>query len=552
MQFVKPSSAVEVKRNDVSELGTKDWFTMYTATPQGHRSLFELEGLVAKRMELLAWIEQLVSSPSAESFEAILKEIGSRLPDEARSHVVGISNGPVLGSEDSRRSTFDSKQTTSFRGGTSSLHISFEKDEDLISHLLCRFAFCMSDRWRKWYVKNEEILLRARVRLEMEKDNTKLLLVNLMKKNNLPCETLDAETLSDPTFLDYLDYRSKRNPGSQHEKPEHFYAVSMSLATRLIKNRNVLLRKGKAILYRDQVQEVFLTVFRGTLNRGLHNAYLERLKQQNLHEEDEKQNVLNMLDAFLEHFVADPSDNLAEGQEGSVRAGDVSHLAKTHFPLCMRQIDSHLRREGHLRHHGRFTYGLFLKAIGLSLEDSLQLFSTLMTVKGGGSLESFSKSAYGYNVRHNYGTEGKKTSYTSASCTTILGLPPTVDHNDCHGCPFRFRDEGKLRSVLQFSQNDPRGKGFGEVSLSAADIEDVISDCKGQHYTRACYKYFMATHRTAKRDTLFRSPYEYYAASREVEVTDEPNGAAERKRPSGALLKEDSFRTKSEQTGAVR
>lgn len=514
MEVLRRSISLPVDVKKEEEVTSPDWMALYTKKPTGNKSLFELEAIIAKRMELLAWIDQIVNSPKAESFESILKEIGFRLPDESRSRPSSITQGTILGS--------DALITSSMRseGFRPSVNFSFEKEEDLLSHLLCRFAFCMSERWRKWFVKNEEILLRARLRLAVEKDATRIFLIDMMRKNNFSCEPLNDLMKADPCFIEYLEYRRK-GVNAQLENPNNFYMVPLSLATRLIKSRSVLVRKGKAILYRDQVQEVVLTVFRGIVNKGLHTAYLSRIKEQKLTEESEKLNVIHMLDNFLEHFVAAPTDNLEEGESGTVRAGDISYLARSHFPLCMRQIDSHLRRVGHLKHTGRFTYGLFLKSIGLSFEDSLQLFSTLMTVKGGGSPESFAKTSYGYNIRHNYGMEGKKVSYSSASCATIMGLPPVVDQNDCHGCPFRFRDESRLRSTLQLPQTDPRGTSFGDVTPSLGEIEDIVNDCKGQHFTRACFKYFMATHKNIKRDALFRSPYEYYVASREFEAEQE-------------------------------
>lgn len=538
MEVLKPNLPLTPNAKKDEEPTFPDWATLYTKKPSGNKSLFELEVLIAKRMELLVWIDQLVNSPSAENFESILKEISYRLLTEGRNRSTKVTQGPILGSDGS---TMSAVKAESFR---SSLVVSFDKEEDLLSHLLCRFTFCMSERWRKWFVKNEEILLRARLRMAIEKDASRSFLLDMMKKNNFSCEPIDDAMKEDPCFLEYLNYR-RRGSSMPVENPCNFYMVPLFLATRLVKSRSVLMRRGKAILYRDQVQEVVLTVFRGHVNKGLHTSYLSRLKEQKLVEESEKLNIIHMLDNFLEHFIADPTDNLEESKSGSIRPGDVSHLARNHFPLCMRQIDSHLRRNGHLKHTGRFTYGLFLKAIGLSLEDSIQLFSTLMTVKGGGSPEGFSKTSYGYNVRHNYGMEGKKMSYSSSSCATILGLPPVVDQNDCHGCPFRFRDESRLRSTLQQSKSDSRTSSLNEVTPSVAEIEDIISDCKGQHYTRACFKFFMATHRSAKRDALFRSPYEYFLASREVETMQEEHVG--KKRPQvTSLPSSESSKSKNE------
>lgn len=535
---------------------------MYERTPSGNSTLFELEAMVAKRMEFLAWIDQLLNSPQAKSFDAVLDAIISRLPEERRSSTAsdglrkkGISLGydetAMVGGGTGRRSS--SRGSTGGGGAASSqvTSVMFAPDEDLNSHLLCRFAFCMSERWRKWLVRTEEVLLMARIKMEMAK-NPLTFLIDLMRYSGLPCAPLNEAQLTDQRLQEYLEYRRQKADGIRESegRVEHYYSVPLSLATRLIKTRKVLCRDGQAILFRDQVQEVFLTVFRSHVNRGLHKAYLSRMKQQRLEEETAKSTVMTMLDVFLEQFVSDPADSLQEGVAGTVRAGDVQRLAQTHFPPCMRMIDSHLRREGHLKHHGRFTYGLFLKAIGLSMEDSMALFSTLMSVKGGGSVEAFAKTAYGYNVRHNYGMEGKKTSYSSASCATILGLPPVVDQHDCHGCPFRFRDESALRAMLAKEQHNPNGVEYPNVRPAAGDIEDIVADCKGQHYTRACYKYFIATHPGARRDTLFRSPYEYFSVSAEMGNSKADGGISGRSSASplkreSTMLSEDVVRSRT-------
>lgn len=78
------------------------------------------------------------------------------------------------------------------------------------------------------------------------------------------------------------------------------------------------------------------------------------------------------------------------------------------MPLCMEHLHDELRREKHTRHGGRMQYGLFLKGMGLSLEQAL-LFWQMAFEKL--TPEQFNKN-YAYNVRHSYGMEGKRTDYT--------------------------------------------------------------------------------------------------------------------------------------------
>lgn len=56
-------------------------------------------------------------------------------------------------------------------------------------------------------------------------------------------------------------------------------------------------------------------------------------------------------------------------------------LAATSFPLCMKNIHNRLRRDHHLRHGARMQYGLFLKAVGMTLEDALLFWRTEFSKK---------------------------------------------------------------------------------------------------------------------------------------------------------------------------
>ena len=58
-----------------------------------------------------------------------------------------------------------------------------------------------------------------------------------------------------------------------------------------------------------------------------------------------------------------------------------SQLARESFPPCMHHLHKALRRDHHLRHFGQLQYGLFLKSIGLTLEQALTFWRTEFTKK---------------------------------------------------------------------------------------------------------------------------------------------------------------------------
>ncbi len=61
--------------------------------------------------------------------------------------------------------------------------------------------------------------------------------------------------------------------------------------------------------------------------------------------------------------------------QGQISMGQIRELvAARAFPLCMTTMYQRLTSEHHLKHYGRMQFNLFLKAIGLPLEQALLFF----------------------------------------------------------------------------------------------------------------------------------------------------------------------------------
>jgi DNA primase large subunit len=482
----------------------------YSTTPTEPISLFDLEALVMRRMELLAMIDRLRDAPWLTGSADLLQRVVSMLRDENFEQEALRGTSLRFPATDAPKDEIEAGTTLGAQNVPPAY--TFEStDDDVMSHLCCRLVFCQTDAWRDWFVRNEEVLFRARIQKYGKHTS---FLPALFAANKMPFNEVQEDSLS-PEQRRWL----RKESGADKE----LYCVPLSLALKAVRYRSCIVLNGQAIVPSTQVTDAIFSEFKTRTYRGLADAHF--LRQRLLADTSSAlTNTMAMLDSFFSRFIVDPTDSAKPVASGQLHAVDVPTHALVHFPLCMKRADDHLRREHHVKHNGRWMYGLFLKAIGLSIEESLKLFGSLLSLK---AAKDFDKSAYAYNLRHMYGKEGKRTSYSSLTCTTIVNMAPNVDRFDCHGCPYRFKEEGQLRSLLQ----QPRATVTGQaVRITPQDIEDIVQDSKGMHYTRACFKYFVATHRdvVVARDTLFRSPLEYYLASVQFTTGDDVSPA---KRP---------------------
>jgi DNA primase large subunit len=208
------------------------------------------------------------------------------------------------------------------------------------------------------------------------------------------------------------------------------------------------------------------------------------------------------LDPFLlslsEQYMGRESYNGSVGDTGGgVLPAQVDGLVgRGSFPMCMRRLNMKLREQHHLRHGGRMQYGLFLKGAGMSMEHALEFWKTEFAKSRG--VDKFEKS-YAYNIRHNYGQEGKRTSYTPYSCRKIVSQSPAS--GDYHGCPFKVMKSSELASLLL---------GIG---VSAEVVTDVKRLAEGFHFEIACHRVFDFFHPGSEFNDGVEHPNKYFRES---------------------------------------
>lgn len=343
-----------------------------------------------------------------------------------------------------------------------------ERLKDHVSHFVLRLAFCRSEDLRRRFVKAESLLFRLRFETDDVAERE-----NFMRSLNLDWKPVSSEEKR--TYREQL-VATHPKMASTFES-ETFFKVNWTRVTDLVEKRRVFMRAGQAWVPVKEQASLVLAEFQSRLLRDLEMTAraLPRL--------DEDDRLLPVLSHLSMGFLAGISTDYSGSSitaDGSVTitAGMVDALVKTHAPLCMKNLHHSLTATGHLKHYGRLQYNLFLKELGLPVEEALvfwrRSFKSITDDK-------FNKE-YRYNIRHGYGLEGRRMNYPAKSCARIL----TQDQpgpQDSHGCPFRHFSTTNLSTAM-----------VQHYGLNTAEQTEILASVKQGHYHVACTRIFEITH----------------------------------------------------------
>ncbi|OVA09575.1 DNA primase large subunit [Macleaya cordata] len=342
-------------------------------------------------------------------------------------------------------------------------------NKDIISHFVLRLVYCRT----KWFLSMETALFRYRFcnkSTEAQKA--------VMGEFNLPYKAVSNSELEVSTFSVTITLYV-------------YMKVPFEEVPDLVAGRKVYIHKGYAYVAMSQVVSLVVTQFRSHLSKAL---VLTNRKWTSTIREQEKDRLTPIVEALSTSYVGpDYSQPIAD-----ISIKDIDKVASSSFPLCMRHLFEKLREDHHLKHGGRMQLGLFLKGVGLNLDDALAFWKAEFSQKVGA--ERFDKE-YAYSIRHNYGKEGKRTDYTPFSCQKIISSTPGV--GDHHGCPYRHFSEENLRAVL------------GKMGVGGHIVKDVMDKVQNRHYQLACTLTFEAVH-GCSCDAGINHPNQYFSDSQKI------------------------------------
>ena len=366
----------------------------------------------------------------------------------------------------------------------------------------------ISENLRQWFLTNECALFESRLMSDTQDAH-----IEILQRNGINAERVSVEEKRKyegalqkmfTKLYFHLQYQQQKNEKPQqtdsdapvlisHNKSNFsdmrfnvedtlVFKVDFVSVLQLVSSRSVFIQNGKAYLFAHDLTSLIKQHFRASLVLGL--SKIQAVYPEYLNEE-EKDRLLPFLKDVIP--AASEGKSLYSNTQsfmntGEVKAEQIESLSKQSFPLCMRVLHKELKEKHHLKHYGRMQYGLFLKGIGLKLEDALQFWRENFTASGM-TTESFDKQ-YAYNIRHNYGKEGKKTNYTPYGCSKIINNPEYV-------CPFKVFKPEELRHEM-------RSYGGG-ATFNEDELQEVIEYAQNHQYQIACRRFFEVSHGISKK-----------------------------------------------------
>lgn len=359
-------------------------------------------------------------------------------------------------------------------------------NKDIISHFVLRLVYCRTEELRKWFLSMETTLFRYRFKRQSIESQRALL-----AEFDLPYKAIGSSEFEGVKDKLVQVARSLGQPSPSGDAV--YYKVPFEEVPELVASRRVYLQKGYAYVAMNQVVSLVVSQFRSALSKSL---ILTNRKWISTIREQENDRLTPIVEALSTSYLG--PDYSQPKEYGEISLKDIDQVARSSFPLCMSHLFEKLREDHHLKHGGRMQLGLFLKGVGLKLDDALAFWRAEFSRKVGP--ERFDKE-YAYSIRHNYGKEGKRTDYTPFSCQKIISSTPGA--GDHHGCPFRHFSVDNLRAAL------------GKMGVNNRAMEDVMDKVRNRHYQLACTLTFETIH-GASCDAGINHPNQYFSDSRKI------------------------------------
>ena len=321
--------------------------------------------------------------------------------------------------------------------------------KDRVSHFILRLVISKSkydyDLRRKW-IQCETLLFSYRLREMFDEDIEKSLKevirhLSAFEVNEENDDDLSVIQQALVTILEnqMLGQNSQNNPGS--------FKVAFHLVPNLVSKRLVNLELGQAIITSSKVMEFVQEIF----SKLLKSSIMQMSKQDLSYGAEEDDQRLVILIKRIRNQISDRTFQRDLYCVNDIKAEEVDSMSKD-FPMCFQRVHENLKSHHRLGHHARVAYTLFLKEIGLPLDQALKFWSQHYS-KHSKNTEKCSHSwqenhkKFEYSINHLYGNAGGAKNYSAHGCESISQRNSSIREELT--CPFHEPDIEDLGNVLE-------------------------------------------------------------------------------------------------------
>ena len=408
--------------------------TFYLKPPRGDISLEKLEDLALKRWKFLCILKDHYCHSSADQFHENLSNFGHL--SEAT-----MENNP----------------------------------KDRVSHFILRLVMSQINDYSlksKW-IELETLLFSYRLN-EMFDDDLAQSLKDVIRH-------LSVFESSNDNFEIFAQSLSKiLEEGMLHENERNKNAefkVPFDLVPSLVSKRTVELEFGQAKITTKNVIPFLHCLF----SQLIRSSLKQHQSDLSYGTGDDDYRMVDLIRRIKDQVSLPKIPTKYNNGDTILKAQDIETISQD-FPLCFRRVHQNLKTNHRIGHHARIAYTLFLKEIGLSLEESLQFWSHYYskdskshTTRGDYKQPQCSHSwqknhkKFEYSINHLYGNVGSSKNYSAHSCSTIANRSVSI-HEELT-CPFNDFDIEDLGTLLSTELTSDKVKKVTATQIKGGPVQ---------------------------------------------------------------------------------
>ncbi len=366
-------------------------------------------------------------------------------------------------------------------------------NNDMASHFLLALIMCKNESEMKWFIRQETKLYKARI-----DNHKKYNMYKILSILGVELSKFDFKKDNEEKLVNNILFRMQPTP----KNPEaiNIFFCKFEDALNLVPSHEFFLHKGNIYIPESDLHKLFMLVFQQKMEKTMSKI---RTKTESIKKDRRIREIINIFEKEKDRISKEEAAKMEKEMPNDEKLrtmNDIDNCSERCFPLCMNLIERHINQYSHLTHFGRLQYTLFLKGAGLPVDEALKFFQKKYEKKT--PLDKFEKE-YAYNIRHSYGLEGKRVSYTPYTCEKIINMNAPMGR-ECHGCPYKTYSAENLRKILS------------TCNLSPLDIEEIMSKKKNNEYQLACVKYFEAKFPKIQGEGIGIHPNKYFSSAMKI------------------------------------